>query len=77
MTVLERRTYSPEELEDRLAPIVSASLLDRYYMATRYPDVTLPGGRYGEKEAKEALEAATAFFDTLERPMREWLAERE
>ena len=66
--------HSIAELAGRLAPDVpglaklreQAGLLDQYYVATRYPN-GLPGGvpseAFGERQAREALEAARAFLE--------------
>ncbi len=70
--------HSIVELADRLAPSVPeiaklrerAGLLDQYYVATRYPN-GLPGGvpfeAFGERQAREATEAAQAFVGVAKR----------
>jgi HEPN domain-containing protein len=64
--------HSIVELADRLAAKIpelgklreQAGLLDQYYVATRYPN-GLPGGvpfeAFGERQAREAIEAARTF----------------
>jgi len=70
--------HSIVELCQRLAAAVSelgklreqAGLLDQYYVATRYPN-GLPGGvpfeAFGERQAREAMEAARAFVGVAKR----------
>jgi len=70
------------ELAERLAATVpevgklreSAGILDQYYVATRYPN-GLPGGvpfeAFGERQGREAVEAARAFVETAKRRVGE------
>lgn len=70
--------HSIVELIDRIAPSApelmkrreQAGLLDQYYVATRYPN-GLPGGvpfeAFGERQAREAIEAAQAFVEVARR----------
>lgn len=70
--------HSIVELTSRLAPSApdlaklreQAGLLDQYYVATRYPN-GLPGGvpfeAFGERQAREAIEAARAFVEVARR----------
>ena len=50
-----------------------AGLLDQYYVATRYPN-GLPGGvpfeAFGERQAREAIEAAREFVEVARRGAR-------
>jgi HEPN domain-containing protein len=70
--------HSIVELVQRLSAAIpdlaklreQAGLLDQYYVATRYPN-GLPGGvpfeAFGERQAREALGAARAFFEVARR----------
>ena len=72
--------HSTLELVDRLAASIvglvdlreQAGLLDQYYVATRYPN-GLPGGvpfeAFGERQAREAIEAARVFVEVARRGM--------
>lgn len=74
--------HSIVELANRLAASVpdlaklreQAGLLDQYYVATRYPN-GLPGGvpfeAFGERQAREALEAAGTFVKVARRRVEE------
>lgn len=70
--------HSIVELVQRLAATLpdlgklreAAGMLDQYYVATRYPN-GLPGGvpfeAFGERQAREAVEAARAFVEVARR----------
>lgn len=73
--------HSIVQLVDRMAASVpefgklreQAGLLDQYYVATRYPN-GLPGGvpfeAFGERQAREAIGAASAFVEVAWRATR-------